>query len=267
MSKSLLAILAGVFLTACGSLAPVKLPANFPAQVFSDQTLSNAGRKVGVQALSNNLDIWVTNLDGSTTPISLTDSLANDYSPAWSPDGLKVAFVSERDNNPEIYVMNADGTAQTRLISNSATDILPAWSPDGQYIAFASNRDNNFEIYIMKNDGSEQRRVTNNTAYDIYPTWSFDGQRLAYISAPTETAEGNIYVIKPDGTGQISYIDFAIPDKSVLKFDPNGKKKNCSAFKTQVEAQIFFIAAGGPLRDPHGLESGGVIGLACESLP
>ena len=94
-----------------------------------------------------------------------------------------------------------------------------------------------------------------------------DGTLLAYISAPSETAEGNIYVIRPDGSGQISYIDFAIPNKLVLKFDPFGRKRNCSAFQTQLDAQIFFIAAGGPLRDPHGLESGGVKGKACESLP
>ena len=283
MIKSLFAIITIVFLAACGSIAPVKqstnlplkqptnvplkLPTNFPSQVFSDQTLSNAGRRVGVRSLSNNQDIWVTNMDGSDTPISLTDSIANDYSPAWSPDGLKIAFVSERDNNREIYVMNADGTAQTRLTSNSATDIFPAWSPDSKFIVFASNRDNNFEIYIMKNDGSEQHRVTNNMIYDTYPAWSLDGQLIAYISAPTETAEANIYIMKPDGTGQISYIDFAIPDKSVLKFDPDGKNKNCSDFETQVEAQLFFIAAGGPLHDRHGLENGGVKGLACESLP
>lgn len=267
MPKFLFAFIAIIFLASCSSITPVKLPINFPPQIFNDQTLSTAGREVGVQSLSNNQDIWVTNMDGSTTPIRLTDSIANDYSPAWSPDSLKIAFVSERDNNPEIYVMNADGTAQTRLTSNSTADIFPAWSPDGKYIAFASNRDNNFEIYVMKNDGSEQSRVTNNMAYDIHPAWSLDGQLIAYISAPTETAEANIYVTKPDGTGQISYIDFAIPDKSVLKYDPNGKKKNCSAFKTQVEAQLFFIAAGGPLRDPHELESGGVMGLACESLP
>jgi Tol biopolymer transport system component len=267
MPKSFFVIIAIVFLAACSSIAPVKPPTNFLPQIFSDQTLSNGGRKVGIQSLSGNQDIWVTSIDGSTTPIRLTDSIANDYSPAWSPNGLKIAFVSERDNNPEIYVMNVDGKAQTRLTNNSTADTFPAWSPDGKYIAFASNRDNNFEIYVMNNDGSEQSRVTNNVTYDILPAWSLDGQLIAYISAPTETAEANIYVIKPDGIGQISYIDFAIPDKSVLKFDPNGKKKNCSAFKTQVEAQLFFIAAGGPLRDPHELENGGVKGLACESLP
>jgi TolB protein len=59
----------------------------------------------------------------------LTNSPARDHSPAWSPDGRQIAFVSERDGNPEIYVMNADGTEVTRLTKSPAQDLWPAWSP------------------------------------------------------------------------------------------------------------------------------------------
>ena len=58
--------------------------------------------------------------------------------PAWSPDGTKIAFTTDRDGNFEIYVMNADGTGQTRLTNNAAADDEPAWSPDGSKIAFTS---------------------------------------------------------------------------------------------------------------------------------
>ena len=278
MLKPFFIVVIIIFLMACNSITSVthstqtvspalKLPENFPPQVFSDQTLSKSGRRVGVEFSSGNLDIWVTNMDGSTTPIQLTNHIANDYSPVWSPSGLKIAFVSERDNNTEIYVMNADGTAQTRLTNNAVADTSPAWSPDGKYIAFVSTRDNNSEIYIMNADGFAQTRVTRNMVYDTYPTWSLDGQLIAYISAPTEAAESSIYVMNLDGSAQMSYIDFSIPDKSVLPFDPSGKERDCNNFKTQVEAQLFFIAAGGPLQDPHRLDNGGVKGIACESLP
>src|SRR6185436_11226570 len=60
--------------------------------------------------------------------------------PAWSPDGRKLAFVSERDGNAEIYVMNADGSAQENLTRQPANDSHPAWSPDGRKIAFVSRR-------------------------------------------------------------------------------------------------------------------------------
>ncbi|HDR3891062.1 TPA: PD40 domain-containing protein, partial [Bacillus cereus] len=66
----------------------------------------------------------------------------------------KIAFVSNRDANPEIYVMNPDGSNQTRLTNNPAGDFEPSWSPDGQKITFTSNRDGNPEIYVMNADGS-----------------------------------------------------------------------------------------------------------------
>ena len=61
-------------------------------------------------------------------------------SPAWSPDGRRIAFMSDRDENPEIYVMDADGANQTRLTRTELEDSLPAWSPDGRRIAFVSQR-------------------------------------------------------------------------------------------------------------------------------
>ena len=58
----------------------------------------------------------------------LTDNPADDFQPAWSPDSLRMAFVSDRDGDFEIYVMSADGSAETRLTNNAADDIEPAWS-------------------------------------------------------------------------------------------------------------------------------------------
>jgi Tol biopolymer transport system component len=79
--------------------------------------------------------------------------------PAWSPDGRKIAFVSDRDGNSEIYVMNANGSGQRSLTRNPAYDADPAWSPDGRKIAFVSNRDGNYGVYVMNADGSGQRRL------------------------------------------------------------------------------------------------------------
>ena len=65
--------------------------------------------------------------------------------------GAEIAFVSNRDGNPEIYSMNADGTGPTRLTYNATTDSQPAWSPDGARIAFYSKRegDSDTNIYVM----------------------------------------------------------------------------------------------------------------------
>ena len=69
----------------------------------------------------------------------------------------RIAFTSDRDGNFEIYVMNADGTGQTRLANNPADDRDPAWSPDGSRIALKGGRTGNFEIYVMNRSG--ERRV------------------------------------------------------------------------------------------------------------
>lgn len=92
-----------------------------------------------------------------------------------------IAFTTDRGygvNDDEIYVMNADGSGQTRLTFNSASDWLPSWSPDGSKIAFQSGRDESFEIYVMNADGSQQSRITFNAAADEDPAWSPDGSKM-----------------------------------------------------------------------------------------
>jgi TolB protein len=68
------------------------------------------------------------NADGSGQT-NLTNSGAGDSSPAWSPDGTRIAFMSGRDGNHQVYVMDADGSGQTNLTDNPADDGFPAWSP------------------------------------------------------------------------------------------------------------------------------------------
>lgn len=80
--------------------------------------------------------------------------------PRWSPDGRKLLFVSRRDRNADIHVINADGSGLRNLTRNSARDGHPVWSPDGRKIAFISSRDLEPAIYVMNADGSQQRNVT-----------------------------------------------------------------------------------------------------------
>jgi len=146
-----------------------------------------------------NSEIYVMNADG-TNQIQLTDSPQNDYYPAWSPDGTKIAFCSHRDGNWEIYAMNADGSNQTRLTNNPADDANPSWSPDGTKIAFNSHRDGDWEIYVMNADGSNQTRLTNNPADDAHPSWSPDGTRITFQSDRDGNRE--IYVMNVGGGGE-----------------------------------------------------------------
>lgn len=149
---------------------------------------------------SGGADIWKVPFDG-TGASALTASGSIDRSPAVSPDGTKVAFVSLRDGNAEIYSMNADGTGQTRLTGNTADEAWPFFSSDGSKIFFASSRDGNAEIYSMNADGTGQTRLTENDARDDQPCSSVDGGLVYFVSERDGNAE--IYAMKPDGTGQV----------------------------------------------------------------
>ena len=83
----------------------------------------------------------------------------------------KIAFDSGRDENSEIYVMEADGTNPVNLTNNAATDFDPSWSSDGTKIAFASDRDGNLEIYVMEPDGSNPVNLSNNAGTERWPSW------------------------------------------------------------------------------------------------
>ena len=95
----------------------------------------------------------------------------------------QIVFSSERDGNPEIYVMDTNGGNQRRLTNNPDDDWEPSWSPDGKRIAFSSDRDGASEIYVMDADGSNQLNLTNNNpGLDSSPSWSPDGKRIAFSS-------------------------------------------------------------------------------------
>ena len=173
------------------------------------------------------IQIYVMDTDG-TNQTRLTNT-GNNQTPAWSPDGNKIAFGSNRDGNYEIYAMNGDGTDQTRLSTSDGGDIEPAWSPDSSKIAFRSDRDGNGEIYVMNADGSDQTRLTDNPAFDAYPSWSPDGSKIAFESRrDVNFGSFEIYVMNADGSGQTRLTN--TPAGRYPAWSPDGNKIAFSSF-------------------------------------
>ncbi len=141
-------------------------------------------------------------LRAKKTLLRLTNNNANDGLPAWSPDGKKIAFHSNRDGKNEIYVMDADGSNVRRLTNNLANDDVPRWSPDGRKIVFDSERDGNKEIYVMDADGGNQTRLTRSKAIDTGAMWSPDGSRIAFATNRGNSYPFNfdIYVMNANGS-------------------------------------------------------------------
>jgi len=116
-----------------------------------------------------------------------------------------LAFVSERDGNSEIYLINVDGTGLLRLTDHAGFDGDPAWSPDGKRIAFASDRAGDSDIYVMNADGSNVIRRTKTPEEVTFlrngsssaPAWSADGKTIAFSSL--RDGQLRIHVMSADG--------------------------------------------------------------------
>ncbi|MSR64499.1 MAG: DUF5050 domain-containing protein [Verrucomicrobiae bacterium] len=144
--------------------------------------------------------IHTINADG-TGRTNITSGTSDTF-PSWSYDGTRIVFGSARDNNTgeEIYIMNTNGSAQTRLTISAGRDMFPALSPDGTKIAFTSERDGRRQIYLMNVNGSGQTNLSKNAFSENTPWFSPDGQKIVFTSTRDGNAE--VYVMNLNGSGQ-----------------------------------------------------------------
>ena len=162
------------------------------------------------------------------------------WSPSWSPDGQHLVFLSRRDGNEEIYVMElrqagsdgdgsdgdwvagedwVAGTIRLRRLT-AVGGVFPSWSPDGRHIAFVSDRAGNEEIYVMGSDGSNPRNLTDHSDDDGSPSWSPDGRHIAFVSDRAGNEE--IYVMGSDGSNPRNLTDHSDDDGSP-SWSPDGR--------------------------------------------
>jgi len=193
--------------------------------------------------------IFVARAD-STVRKALTHEGDQNFFPAWSPDGKKLAFTSNRTGSLQIWVTDASGGNPTQL-TKEGDNVVPTWSLDGKQVAFGSKRTGHFEIWVMNADGSGQKQLTktddkvgNNGA-----AWSPGGKHIAFSS--TRSGHYAIWVIDPDGAhpSQLTFpYGDRYPDANAPAWSPDGKK---IAFWSGLEhryGNVFVMDADGSNR-------------------
>jgi TolB protein len=169
------------------------------------------------------------------------DPLKQNYLPVWSPDGSKIAFTTNRDGNPEIYVMNRDGSGLRRMTNSPAIDVTPTWSPNGAQLAWVSDRTGNPRIYIMNADGTGQRALGGDTYCDR-PTWS--SAPFNEIAYAVRTGPGYDIKVYSFATGQATKITDGIGSNESPAFSPNGRHIAFTSTRNG-KIQIYTIARDG----------------------
>ena len=150
-------------------------------------------------------DIFVAEIDGfrlanprNLTPrVDASPEIEPQYTPAWSPDGTRIAFTSYGSGGPAIWVMDSDGgNARALTSSGDHIDALPTWSPNGREIAFQRNGPSGTRVGIVSSDDKSLRFIPLDNA--AAPAWSPDGRHLAVAS--TIDGDRDVVVITPDGS-------------------------------------------------------------------
>lgn len=138
---------------------------------------------------------------GNAAEENLTRHASRDESPSVAEGCEEALFVSDRDQNREIYkVAIKPNSTAVRLTSNAAADYDPSWLEPCQKVVFVSERDGNAEIYSMNADGSLPTRLTSNPASDRWPRVSPDGGRILYVSDRSGSA--SLWTMNVDGSDQ-----------------------------------------------------------------
>jgi len=161
------------------------------------------------------------------------------YSSSSSASG-RIAFMSDRDGDGEIFVMDTDGGNQTQLTFNSSYDWSPDWSPDGRRIAFGSNRDGDAESFVMDADGGNQTQLTYPDSNDFGSNWSPDGSRCVLSSYSDGDEE--IFVMER-GRIMTQLTNSSGVDTSP-SWSPDGRRIVFISYRTG-DAEIFVMDADG----------------------
>ncbi|MCI0390079.1 MAG: winged helix-turn-helix domain-containing protein [Acidobacteria bacterium] len=191
-----------------GSFGLWRIPAvgGEPERVATDgrsaeqPAIAPRGRLLVYEQWADQTNIWKVALAPGREPAlaPVTASTRWDEYPQYSPDGQRIAFVSDRSGSAEIWVCQSDGSASVRLTSfNGPYTRAPRWSPDGSRIAFDTSADGNFDVYVVIAAGGTPRRLMTDASEEHIAGWSRDGRWLYFTS--NRTGSWQIWKVKAEG--------------------------------------------------------------------
>lgn len=172
----------------------------------------------GEQGISLSRIAFVSNGGGENKEIYLTDVLGDDIrqvtkhrnlalSPRFSPDGLKLAYTSYHNGNPNLYITDLRQSQKTQPVSRrQGLNMAPAWSPNGGSMAITLSKDGNPDLYLINLEGKIKKRLTSNEGINVSPSWSPDGKQLAFVSDRSGTPQIYIMNEKTKTVRRITYV-------------------------------------------------------------
>jgi TolB protein len=187
-----------------------------------------------------NIDIYTMDADGSNVA-RLTEHPERDQRGAFSSDGQTVAFVSQRDGDVAIWLIDIDGANPRKVVKGRE----PAFSPDGRRIAFTSSAfHDNDEIYLIDLDGSNMVRLTDNRRkFDWFASWSPTGDRLAYNSEAYGGQELMIMLANGEAKTRISIAEKTYEQETV--WSPDGKGLAYTGKMGDDDYDIYVVGTNG----------------------
>ncbi len=162
---------------------------------FSTRLAYVSVKNIGAGQKSYALEI--SGVDGKDA-VAAFKSSKSIFSPAWSPDGKKISFVTLENDKTQVWVLDLINHKRTKLADFAGNNSAPAWSPDGSVLAVSLSKDGNPEIYIISTGGGSLRRITDNKAADTEPAWAPDGKSLYFLSDRNGSPQIHQKVL-PDG--------------------------------------------------------------------
>ncbi len=190
-----------------------------------------------VNRLGKQFSLLVADSDGYNEQVILRQNEPI-MSPAWSPDGSHLAYVSFETGHAAVVVQSLYTNLRKIVADFKGSNSAPAWSPDGKQLAVVLTRDGNSQIYLMRPDGGDIRRITFSGGIDTEPNFSPDGQSLLFTSDRGGSAQ--IYRMPVEG-GAAQRLTFAAGTSYSPRHSPDGK----SFTFTHLTGGRFYIAVQG----------------------